>query len=191
MINVRTIAVRGSHPGCGKDTVAEMLQKKLYKEGFFFTPAKFATALRNVVFKRTGIPNEVSETVAGKNLVLPCGKTVGQTLVSEGAILREALGPNVFVHALFDRLEENEPVIISDLRFRNENAAVKKRAGVTVLVRSNRLVNPEQLAGRSLNEACEVDLNGVEADYVVENDGSYDELERKVDDLVRKLLADT
>lgn len=154
--------------------------------------AKFATPIRECIEAITGVSVAESETVEGKNRMLPeFGMTVGQFLPHFGTdVVRNHVGNiDVWVNALMRRFRSDDFVVISDVRMANEQNAVKKRDGVVVFVTSTRQASniARLMAGRSVSHATERDLDGVEPDYVIDNDGTLEELSAKVDELLAKL----
>jgi putative protein kinase ArgK-like GTPase of G3E family len=67
----KTIGIRGTGPGSGKDTAAEILSHMLHEHGIKSSIQKFATPIRETLGEITGIPVSISETVEGKNLKSP------------------------------------------------------------------------------------------------------------------------
>ena len=189
-LKVLTIGIRGSHPGCGKDTVADMITKKLRDKGYAVRSAKFATALRLCIEGLTGIPVAETETLEGKKRFLPeYGKTVGQLLQTVGSLIREGLGnPNVWVDALFRQFGSTDIVVISDVRYKNENTAVEERNGFTLHVASTCYGNAEHMAGRSKDHSSERDLDDVPAKYVIHNNGTLEELSQQVDQFMEVIV---
>ncbi len=198
--NIRTIGIRGTHFGCGKDTVADLLAKKLTEKfstnptsGIVIKRAKFATPLRECMAKLTKISIAESETAEGKERIIPeFNMTVGSFLQLLGTeVIRDTLGEDVLVNALMRRFQPNDFVIISDARFRNEQIAVKDRDGIVVLVSSTRPIDPKLMAGRSLKHASERDLDGIPADYEIKNNSTLEDLERSVDTFINEFIEPT
>jgi dephospho-CoA kinase len=191
----KTIGVWGSSPGCGKDTVADMIQKKLKERNIETLRKRFATALKKTIAHFINVPPELLETVEGKNIVLKNGKTVGQALLILGQGFRDAIGDTVFVDELSrslsetraSHLKEQDIVVISDVRMLAERNMVKQRNGVIIYVKRDK-IDAEKMAGRSMNDKTETELNGTIPDFFIDNNGSYEELERKVDEIVNQLM---
>ena len=236
---IKTIGVRGTGPGCGKDTVADMIMEELQKKSIRSIRKRFATALKQTVSEYTGIPGEILETVEGKNIVLDStklipitplmvektmndyvdttqqikpfviftlaiyglkchltevfgksidGRTVGQVLQLLGTRIRGVLGGNAFVDAVFNPLHKYDIVVISDVRYKQENEAVKNRDGIVVFVKGG-ATDAAKMAGRSLQHSSERDLDGVPADFTIENNGTLEELKEKVKVLINQLFS--
>lgn len=92
-----------------------------------------------------------------------------QTLGTEA--LRNNVHNEIWINALFADYNENSNWIISDLRFLNEALAVKQRNGVIIKV----------IRGESQNNhISETELLSIKCDYVIDNNGTIEELYEKV-----------
>ena len=69
--------------------------------------------------------------------------------------------------------------IITDMRFLNEMEAVKKRGGITIRVNRNLEESKDQ-------HESETELDNAEFDYVINNDGTIEELIEKVREILTK-----
>jgi hypothetical protein len=114
---------------------------------------------------------------------------------------RQILHPNIWVNALFADYKNKEEIglydggyldgqeayrvdksnwIITDVRFPNEAKAIKDRGGI--VIRVDRLKSELSLFNASQHES-ETALDDYEFDYVIDNDGSIEELVEKVKQL--------
>jgi hypothetical protein len=105
---------------------------------------------------------------------------------------RQIIHPNIWINALFAdynakgfdyKGSENKEIkgdwiypnwIITDVRFPNEAQAIKDRGGIVIRI------NRPQLIDRDFEHDSETALDDYEFDYVIENDGSLDELITKI-----------
>lgn len=109
---------------------------------------------------------------------------------------RMILHPNVWVNALMaeyniiDRRTIQDPDdsnvaypnwVVTDLRFPNEANAIKARDGIVIKI--NRPNNDIETSGIQ-QHASEIALDNYEFDYVVENDGTIEDLIFKIDKIV-------
>ncbi len=96
------------------------------------------------------------------------------------AIGRDIIHPNIWVETLFNRYEEHKGknLLITDVRFPNEYDEIKKRGGI--IIRINRKTMENNSAHPS-----ECALDDHPFDYIIDNDGTYDELMEKA----KKLLT--
>ena len=113
-------------------------------------------------------------------------------------LFRNQLHPEIWVNALFadykakwvptgDSVAEEDVSIkkeypnwiITDLRFFNEMEAVKKRGGITIRVNRNLEESKDQ-------HESETELDNAEFDYVIDNNGTIEELIEKVREILIK-----
>lgn len=88
---------------------------------------------------------------------------------------RQVIHPNIWVNSLMaDYLETRDDWVITDMRFPNELESVKNKNGITIRV--NRL-ETDYLAGTHLSETA---LDDYEFDYIINNDGTLEDLIIKV-----------
>jgi hypothetical protein len=188
----RTIGIRGTGPGSGKDTAAEMLAHMLRERGIRSSIQKFATPIREMLEEITGVPVAVSETVEGKNLEVTFNSeriTVGRALQLLGSSMKKSSNdPNYWINALFKRFKPEELVIISDVRFPLEQQAVKERRGITLMIDRLKPIDPTSLAQRDLNHESERSLDNTLPDATIENTGSITELKEKLNSFIDTIL---
>ena len=105
-------------------------------------------------------------------------------------LLRNQLHPEIWVNSLMNKyfcvqsdLAPNgidcPNWIITDLRFLNEMEAVKKRGGITIRVNRNLEESKNQ-------HESETELDSAEFDYVIDNNGTIEELIEKVREILIK-----
>ena len=184
--NPRTIGIRGSRPGAGKDTVGDMICDILRERGLAPRRERFASPPRECNEVLTGVPPDVSETCEGKNMWLPeWGMTVGQMLQRLGTdAVRDHFHTEAWVLSLIRRLEPEELVVISDVRFPNEVEAVRARQGVILHVVRSGPGSPRILAGRDPGHITERGFERGDAastpDITISNCGSLTDLRESV-----------
>lgn len=104
------------------------------------------------------------------------GKTVKKDpvlLQTIGQSLRQLYGDNIWIDRLGNPAEN---VFVSDLRYKNEAAALKAR-GFTLV----KIVKLDRTIDRDPNHMSEIDLDDYQFDYVIENNGTLDEFYQKLD----------
>lgn len=186
-LNFNTIGVKGNRIGCGKDTVTLMIIRALEKANVMIQHKKFATPIREIVSVLTGIPTSVTETTEGKAMFIPkAGKTIGKLLQDIGTAMKQVVHDEVWIDAAFVGINDN--VIFSDVRFPKELQVVKERNGIIIEVRREGGPEINPLAGRSSLHESETALRGYEVDFVIENNGTVEELEAKVNKFVEQVL---
>jgi hypothetical protein len=169
---------------------------------------KFGGPLKDVVCILLGCTREDLEDRDFKDKILgeewhignykPTVRELLQKMGTEAG--REQIHPNIWVNALMkdytsitkrefhdDKWVREDNIIypnwiITDVRFPNEVEAIKKRGGV--VIRINREVERD-------NHASEIMLDDYKFDYVIENNGTKEELYRSLVDIYSKLVNDT
>lgn len=169
-----------------------------------FQIKKFAGKLKQIGSMLTGIPVEKFEDQEFKKTLLgnEWGMTHREFLQKLGTeAMRDGLHTNVWVNALFAdykyEIHRSEvPTraagfidqrvypswIITDMRFPNELEAVKERDGITIRVVRHQI----EMANLKLLHASETALDDAEFDYEIINDGTMEELVKKVKEILIK-----
>ena len=93
--------------------------------------------------------------------------------------MREGLHENVWLNAIYSDFDfEKSKWCITDMRFKNELESVKKNCGITV-----RINRPNSII---IDHPSETELDNEQFDYVIENNGTLEDFEQKIDDLLQK-----
>lgn len=164
----------------GKDTVGALF--KLQNNNIRIE--KFANTLKDVVQLLTNCDRADLEHQQGKNKFLPeWGLTLGQFLQIFGTdTCRYNFNKNIWVIALLSRYNSNCDWVVTDVRFPNEAQAIKDNNGY--LIRVDRNIDREIVSNRNLNHESEVALdNWKNWDYIIDNNGSLEELEKRVKEI--------
>jgi len=176
-----------SYAGCGKDEVAKIIQKYDSK----WQIKKFSGKLKEIASILTGIPKEKFEDQEFKKSMLGAewmtngldyDQMIGWVkpmfvrdflqLLGTNAI-RDNLHKNTWVNALMADYSEQSNWIITDCRFPNELIEVKKRLGTSIRI------NREGIKPVN-NHPSEVALDNYEFDYIIENNGSLEDLDNHI-----------
>lgn len=200
--------------GAGKDTVGEIIQKLcLTNTNQNYEIKKFAGKLKQIASLLTGISIEKFEDQEFKKSILGSewgtikelplnsippfadiefnvAMSVRKFLQKLGTeAMRDGLHENVWCNALFADYKLTRPNsslgdlsltmpnwIITDMRFPNEMEAVKERDGITIKV-----VRPGTVTG---DHPSEIALDNAKFDYEIINDGTMEELVKKVREIL-------
>jgi dephospho-CoA kinase len=82
----------------------------------------------------------------------------------------------IYWKSLIERKGVSATLVVSDVRFVDEAKAVKQNSGVVIrLVRKRK-----DTSGFEHKHTSETSMNGIEPDYIVTNDGTKDELYKKI-----------
>lgn len=175
----------GGYAQTGKDTCAEYLFSK-----YGFWHYKFADKLKEMVegvnpyvFHYPNAYMRYSQAVHGLGYE-QAKKTfpeVRNLLKNFGMEMRKQFGEDVWVDLLFNNIESFENnIVISDVRFKNEAEAIKKYGGTVVRVKRPGI-------GPHSNHASETELDKIEYDYTINNEGSVFDLHAKIDHILREV----
>lgn len=174
------IGIHG-YAGVGKDEVGSLIAKHTKT----FKVKKFAGKLKQIATILTGIPTPLFESPQIKESNLPgWDMTIRELLQRLGTeAVRDGLHPNAWVMALMSDYMQGDEWVITDMRFKNEYDTIKTYGGYTIKV-TRPGVNPVN------SHSSEDDLADVKFDYEICNDGTLDDLENKVRDVLSDLLID-
>jgi hypothetical protein len=99
-------------------------------------------------------------------------------------VLQHDINKNIFVNIVYNKIKEsvlNNPnlnyVIVTDNRFTHELDFIRKQNGITIQVVRDSVQQLDNIAEHDLDEQDEYD-------YIIENNGSYDELFEKIWNIV-------
>lgn len=161
--------------GCGKSTAAAFLER----EGF--VPLALAAPLYEALAAITGLPVETLQDRATKELPIPgIGKSpryLLQTLGTEWG--RDSVRKDVWLQLCQRRIETLRshgagPIVIADVRFDNEAAMIRSSGGQVWHVR-----RPEaDEAG--VEHTSEAGIQALDGDRIIANDGTIEQLRRRV-----------
>lgn len=177
----------------GKDSVADVLQKELD----YSIRYALADPIKAAVFGMLGLEtlSERTNLMQSKEEEIPwLGLSPRALMQSIGTELRKDLDPDIWTRFLskfcadFVELEEvfesnnkEEPlyVIVPDVRFNNEAHYIKIEGGIVVHV-----IKPDVPTIRP--HASEAGISSKYVDHVIENDGTLQDLEEKVKQLIQE-----
>lgn len=191
----------------GKDTVGEMLynlgciEYSIYKYSFADSLKKIVASivdcdynsLNNQEFKASHIPNFIKITKDGIiTHIVPNSKifykdifrtyevvTYREALQFFGDKFRSEYGQDFWIRMLKSDLMYEEPSfnIITDVRYKNEADFIKSNKGILIRVDRSEVQTPKNISSHS--SEMELD-NYPNFDYIIENNGTLEELESKV-----------
>jgi hypothetical protein len=179
---VKLIGLTG-RKGHGKDTVASMLVERGY------TQLRFADPLKNMLrafYSTVGVPErDIERRMEGDLKEETCGFLSGktpryamQTLGFEWG--RGYIDDQFWITTLQRRAWQcrikRENVVVSDVRFPNEAAAVAEMGGMIVRIDAGDRVPQNEHS----NHASETEIDGLATDFVLDNSGSLAQLSSKV-----------
>jgi len=198
--------------GSGKNTVADILSSQHeYKKDSFAAPLKDATA--NIFnWPRKTLEGDTDHSRHFRECVDPywanklgiknfTPRLALQIVGTE--LFREHFHPKIWLDSLEHRYiaSGQKPTIITDCRFRNELAFIKQMGGFTIRVKrgddphwtelAKQAQQGDEFAIQQLSDigihASEWDHTGVLVDFIIENNGTLEQLTDKVNSVVKVL----
>ena len=175
--------------GSGKDTIADIIMQ--YTPYHDWEIKKFAGKLKDIAEILSGVPkiNFEDQEFKKQDMGSEWGMTYRDLLQKLGTeAMRNGLHENVWVNALFAdyhfNIEEDEQMpnwLITDCRFPNELEAVKTHKGITIKVirDSGNTIGTTHASETALDDYTEWD-------YVVDNNGSIEDLKTQVFSILEK-----
>ena len=145
--------------------------------------AYFAEKLKLCLAAILRVPLNKFEDVEYKNSKINwLNMTVRELLQKFGTAIRNEVCDDFWVKVCLKDYSESQNWIISDVRFKSEIEGIKQFNNITL-----RINNPNAGAG---NHVSEVDLDDYKFDYVINNNGSLEDLLFKVKEfcLINKII---
>lgn len=177
-MNLTKIGLVG-YAGCGKDSVAAHLMRRGFTRVAFASPVRDILMHMNPLVTRDGLRLRDLVEAQGWDTAKRQFPEVRELLQRLGAGVRAALGESVWLDHALRRVDAlSGPVVVSDVRYRNEALALRSRNFLLVLVQRPGV-------GPANSHQSEVDIPVELADAVLSNDGSIPELHAAVDALLR------
>jgi hypothetical protein len=190
----------------GKDTAASALIEQGYKKDSFASPLKDATS-SIFCWDRALLEGDTTESRKWREekddywseklgyAVTP--RAILQNLGTE--VFRNSFSKSIWVDSLLYRVKKNNKTVITDCRFPNEIDAIRKAGGLIIRIKRgsepswyhlgvDAMTKPADSGGRlAIQElanlgvhASEYSWLGSELDFVIENNGSIDELKERI-----------
>ena len=163
----------------GKDAIAKFAWSQ-----YGFTRIAFADPVKMAAQAKFGLTIEQTWRDELKEVVIPhWGMTPRQIFQMEGTEAgRDVFGNDLWIKRFmlsYNLLKDTDDIIVPDVRFDNEAYAIKALGGIIIEVRRGQ-------AGLSGSAASHVSESGLSlpADYVIENEGTLEELHEKFEAIV-------
>ena len=176
--------------GSGKDTVSKRLEQK-----HGFRRDSFAKSLKDAVSAMFNWDGEMLEGNGDDSRQWreqpdefwskKFGKTVTPRWVLQHfgtEVMRQHMHDAIWIDSCLARYD-GRPTVISDTRFQNELKTIKENKGQIILVKRGELPTREQMQDKGAHKS-EWDWMGWNFDHVIDNDGTKEDLYKKVDDLI-------
>jgi dephospho-CoA kinase len=157
--------------GHGKDTIGDYLVKE---KGF--TKISFAEPLKQACKHVFGLNDDQLYNEKQKTIVDPFWNMTPRKIMQLVGtdLFRNGFSDDIWIKSMIKRINNllNEgitKIVITDVRFSNENDYVQKILGQTIKV-----VRPNKISGDK--HVSETEISSIICNYTVYNDGSKDEL---------------
>ena len=169
--NNKKIIVFSGKQFSGKDTVAKILLEKFHS----FKRIGIADAIKLMYSDKTGLSIEEIEKNKSK---------YRQNLIDLGDWGR-AQDPDFWLNSI---IEYPGNTIVTDIRVKHELDLFKSYGAFTVRVEASLEARARRGVLTSVNDATETQLDNIKDwDYLINNDGNYDELLKNIDDLIKSI----
>ena len=176
--------------GSGKGTVADRLEQK-----HGFRKDSFAKSLKDAVSCMFNWDREMLEGKTESSRYWreqpdkfwseKFGKPVTPRWVLQHfgtEVMRQNMHDAIWIDSCLMRYN-GTPTVIADTRFQNELKMIKKSGGILILVKRGELPSREEMEAKGAHKS-EWDWMGWDFDFVIDNNGTKEELSKKVDDLI-------
>jgi len=175
--------------GSGKDTVAERLV-----EQYGFKKDSFAKSLKDAVSSMFNWNREMLEGATNESRAWReqpdaywserFGKPVTPRWILQyfgTEVMRGQMYDAIWLDSCLGRYK-GDPTVISDTRFVNEIKTIKAHGGKVICVKRGELPTQKEMQDRGAHQS-EWDWLDSDFDYIIDNNGTLEELFVKVDDL--------
>jgi hypothetical protein len=171
--------------GAGKGSVRDILVREHGYHGFAFADALKDAVATIFTWPRGLLEGDSNASRAFRERVDPwwshkLGYEVTPRLILQKMgteACRHGIADNIWIAALEKRIHGYEDVVISDCRFPNELDFVRSAGGVIVRVKRGEEPSLEEQMKMHISETA---WNSVVPDYVIDNDGTLQELKDKI-----------
>jgi len=176
--------------GSGKDTVSKRLEQK-----HGFRRDSFARSLKDAVSAMFNWDRDMLEGNGDDSRQWreqpdefwskKFGKPVTPRWVLQHfgtEVMRQHMHDAIWIDSCLSRYD-GRPTVISDTRFQNELSTIKANKGQIILVKRGELPTRQEMQEKGAHKS-EWDWMGWNFDHVIDNDGTKEDLYKKVDDLV-------
>jgi len=170
---MKIIAFTGAK-GSGKNTAAEYLRDKLERKNALIIEVSFADILKNIIHDSFGIKNSQADLIKRMDIKPFNGLTLREVYQQLGEAIKTYIGENIWVNLTLTRtqdfIENLKPdyVLVTDLRYTNEEAALRKFAedyGYELFI--IKMVN-KNLPKNNDVHVSETQIDNIKEDFLIE-----------------------
>jgi hypothetical protein len=173
----------------GKTTVSD-----IFKEHNFIIDS-FAKSVKDICciifgYDREKIEgNNKEDRLWRETIDINISKLLGYSFTPRDAMIkvgtdfgRNMIHPNIWIESLFNRYNNQSNILITDLRFVNEYNEIKKKGGIVIRI------NRPNTSNNHNNHTSECELDNYIFDYIIDNNGTIEELKEKVINIIKNLI---
>ncbi len=158
---------------CGKDTVAELIQKYYEEKEVKAIITSFSKYIKMYAKEITNWDG--SEATKPRTLLQELGTEIVREKLGKTNIYAERVADDIDVYFYYGDI-----VLIKDVRFPHEIETIKNKFKDTIVIRINREVETD-LNQKQLNHVSELALDTYSNyDYIIDNSGTLDDLNHNV-----------
>lgn len=166
---MKTIILISGRSGSGKDTCSSlMVGWKRYA---------FADHLKDLVSERYNVNRKLCDTQEGKKSIVFSNKSLRDLLIEDGLVYKKD-NSNFFIDILAEKIknDSSDHIVVTDFRFPNEYFTLKDK-----LSKENiKTLNINRNLCNYIDDSSETSLDTFVFDYTIENNGTLQDLERKL-----------
>ena len=178
MLNDKIIIGLGYKMYSGKDTVADYWQAK-----HGIVKVSFAAKLKAMVRDLYNLTSEHTDGGKKSDILSQFGDITARDIMQKFGQYNREIYEHVWVDYVFNvvipTLEPGSTVVITDCRYPNEVDKVKENGGYAVNI--IRDTSSYAVSEEKKNHLSEISLDGYDFDFVIDNDGSLEELYARAD----------
>lgn len=182
--------------GSGKSTLANII-----KEQYKYEILSFASTVKDIssiifgydreLLEGSTIESRIWRETVDKNWSQILNKDITPriTLQIIGTEFgRNILGQNIWVEVLKNKIfnqdlnQNYKNVIISDIRYENEAQFIRNNKGILIRVSKSNSESQSEI------HSSEIELYDINEDYIIENNGTVEQLEQKIINLLNKVI---
>ena len=174
----------GEDPAFLSPYVKEEVIKRIYHtEHYTHYLKSFASVLKSMASDLCNVQGDYEDGKFKSEIDPITGLTHREVLQKIGESMRNTFGDDIWIKSLFS--EGYDPKydtwIITDVRYKNEADYIKDKGGILIRINRN--------TGYNDNHKSEIDLDDYNKfDYIVDNNGTIDQLVDKIVDIYNDLL---
>lgn len=170
--------------GSGKDSISNVLTQQ-----FDFKRLAFADPLKKACQEVFGLSDSQLQNRDEKEKVDPFWHRSPREMFQQVGTLMKTVDQDIWVSSLLRKADslvsEKKDIVVTDCRYKNEAQALRDKYNAIIV----RVVRPDNTAGTAhCAHTSETEQHGIQADFTVLNDGTLEDLQRKVCALLLEII---